>query len=279
VPPAESRSLVVGEAERKYVVHFPRKYQKGTQTPVLVMLTEQGAQPSAFEGRSDIVGGAAKLGYLLVLPQMLGSEWQHGVCAASGAKGAAKVKKAAAPPNKAGGDAAALADQSSDVVFVTTLLDELRKHYAIDERRVYLVGTDAGAALATQVTRALPGKIAGVAVNVSEPACPAGRWDVATSDGTPPAIVIQQPPRAVVDAAAADPVPQQPDALNAWLELNECTLPASDAGTQDRIDYTCTRAPVVLHTANKATGRWPKKIGRLYTLRVIHTFFEAQTRT
>ena len=80
-----------------------------------------------------------------------------------------------------------------------------------------------------------------------------------------------QPASPVPDAAA----PEHPaDPLGAWLEANECTAP-SNAGS--RVEYHCKRGAVV-RVQPEGRRRWPKKLGELYTLRVIHNFFANQTR-
>ena len=87
-----------------------------------------------------------------------------------------------------------------------------------------------------------------------------------------PAFVLQPASAGAPNAAAPD---HPADPLGAWLEANECTAPGSAADT--RVEYDCKRAPVV-RVQSDGGKRWPRKLGSLYTLRVMHNFFTNQTR-
>jgi poly(3-hydroxybutyrate) depolymerase len=289
-PQEERRNVVVNGTARNYLLRLPRNYDKAVPAPLLVMFTEEGATSSAFEGRSDILGGAAKLGYVLAVPEPQGNGWKHDVCktADAGAPAVAAAPKSTKPASAhvasaaqgkkqdaaAGTPDAAAASNSSenqDVAFVRALIDDVAQRYAVDAHRIYLLGTDAGAALAARAARTLSAKVAAVALNTSQSVCPSGHWDLPPSQTPVPAFLVVSGGSGS-DAAA----PEHPaDPLGAWLEANECTAPGGAADT--RVEYDCKRAPVVRVQADSGR-RWPRKLGSLYTLRAVHNFLTNQTR-
>jgi poly(3-hydroxybutyrate) depolymerase len=290
-PQEERRNVVVNGTARNYLLRLPRNYDKAVPAPLIVMFTEEGATSASFEGRSDILGGAAKLGYVLAVPEPQGNGWKHDVCktADTAAPAVAAAPKSTKPASArvasaaqgkkqdaAAGtpDAAAASDsgENQDVAFVRALIDDVAQRNAVDTHRIYLLGTDAGAALAARAARTLATKVAAVALNTSQSVCPSGHWNLPPSQTAVPAFLLLSAGSGSSDAAA----PEHPaDPLGAWLEANECTAPGGAAGT--RVEYDCKRGPVV-RVQSDSGKRWPKKLGSLYTLRVMHNFFTNQTR-
>lgn len=285
VPKAKERrehkgAVFVGDQRREYVLHLPHRPRKGGKGPLLVMLTERGGTPGRFSGRSDIISGASKLGYVLAVPEAPRKGWEHEVCASKvTAPSDAKTRAGAAPApaKKASSDAAVGSDAGTpalaDVAFVGALIDELVKRRDVDDRQVYLLGTDAGAALAAKATQTLSSKVSALALNISEPVCPNDSWNLESAQPGVPTLVIRQADT-VADAAAK----KAPDAIDALLRLHQCSKSAAPTAKADEklepTAYDCKGAALSAVEVPRAGKQWPQKVGSLYSLRLVHQFFE-----
>src|SRR5690606_24270396 len=74
----QKESIIVDGKRLNYMMHFPRRLRE--KRPLMVMLTEQEGEPGRFSGRSDVITGASKLGYLLAIPHASTPGWDHGMC-------------------------------------------------------------------------------------------------------------------------------------------------------------------------------------------------------
>jgi poly(3-hydroxybutyrate) depolymerase len=178
-------------------------------------------------------------------------------------------------------DATPSADHGLDVLFMANLIEELVQRYAVDPRRIYILGSDDGAAFAARVAQSVPSKVAAVALNTLDPICSTGRWALPAFDPAVPALLIQRVKPASTPkggAAARTRGSQDLEALETWLELNECAEQAEDAGPIEPVEYQCRRAPVVLAQAPATRGIWPRAVASKSTMRAVHDFFKGHTR-
>lgn len=279
-PATQTRQLTVDGQKRSYLVQTPKDYSATKSYPLIVLLTANGEKPTDFSDRGDILGGAAKLGYLLAVPSATADGWAHGLCGPTSAPSSAVAKpaerKAAAADAKPAAAAAADADSSAtDVRAVEALLEELGKQYRIKE--TYLAGRASGALLAQRVASEKPDKIAAVVV-VSSPAdckldaLPPPKRSV-------PALIIDSAASPAVGTAgpkgAAAPATES-SAARFWTAADGCGSSTTGA---TRTDYACQGGTRVTHIQIAGLGNvWPHKIGKEFSMRTLDGFFRRVAR-
>jgi poly(3-hydroxybutyrate) depolymerase len=264
-PAAQTRELVVDGQKRSYWVQTPKDYSATQSYPLIVLLTAEGETPSNFSDRADILGGAAKLGYLLSVPMAGANGWVHGACGPKAPPSSAGVKPAER------GNAAASGDSSAaDARAIDALVDELGKQYRVKD--TYLVGRGNGALLAQRIASENPGKIAGLAV-VSSPA------DCKLEGLAPPkhgvsVLVIDSAASPSVGTAKPKSAPASTTESNAarfWTTLAGCGSSTTEAL---RTEYACQGGTRVTHIQIVGLGdAWPHKVGKEFTMRTLDGFF------
>ena len=278
-----TRTVEVEGEKRRYSVQGLRrsKSNKSNKAPVLLALHDTNRSSRDFTRRSDIRGGARKLGYILAVPTTGKQGWGPGLCPQSAkpgdAKGASgKVAPAAPPANvdpkapptpKAQGAAATSA--MADVQYIRAVLDDLEKKYQADPKRVYVLGMGAGAAFAETLVSELPGRIAGV-VAVDPP-----------NDCPRPGLTkpLERPVPTLVMTASGKASKQAEDGpasqgIGYWLKANGCSVaPSAGSNAKKETQYDCKKGRVVKVAVNGSRRKFPRKVGRLYSVRYLDKFF------
>lgn len=113
---------VWGDIPRSYVVYAPRRYDPAEPLPVIVALHGRGGNGSGMAYLSRFNELAEREGIILVYPDGLNHEW-----------------------NYLGGTPGYSAEVgANDAAFLTRLVDDLARNFAIDRQRVYLTGFSNG---------------------------------------------------------------------------------------------------------------------------------------
>jgi polyhydroxybutyrate depolymerase len=143
LPPARSvHAMTVNGVDRSYIVRIPPAYDGRTKLP-LVMLLHGATDSAAYaEEAYRFVEKANSVGCVLVLPDALGTAHAWNGLAS------------AADPNAV----------NDDLVFLTTLLEQLPGTYAVDTGRVYLCGHSAGAIMTYRVIAQRPDLVAAAGI-------------------------------------------------------------------------------------------------------------------
>lgn len=138
-------TLLVDGVEREYLLHVPPAYDGEKHLPLVLFLHGRGgngAQASRRYGMSQL---ADQHGFLVAYPS--GNDYQSG------------WRPDYYRNTERGGGGA-----SSDLPFLTALLDHLTAEYSIDKRRVFAAGHSAGGIMSYALAGALSDRIAAVGV-------------------------------------------------------------------------------------------------------------------
>jgi polyhydroxybutyrate depolymerase len=124
---------------RSYTLHVPSSYDSSTAVGLLMLFPADAQKASEFMKETKFQKFTDKEGYILVVPDQYGEglKWNNGVS------------------NTAG---------PSDVLFIQTLLKELKSNLKIDENKVFMSGKGKGGIMAFQAAAALSDQVAGVGV-------------------------------------------------------------------------------------------------------------------
>jgi poly(3-hydroxybutyrate) depolymerase len=115
--------------EMEYALFVPSKYDKEKKTPLMVALHGLGGNPQQILRTRGLVDQAEKHGYVVVAPMGYNSKGWYGI------KGFGKFGgQKDDPPN--------LRELSEKDVM--NVLSQVRKDYAIDDKRIYLMGHSMG---------------------------------------------------------------------------------------------------------------------------------------
>ena len=212
-------SLVHDGLTRTYKVHVPARHDDTTPIPVVIYL--HGGGGNARAAYLDGVDKAAdKFGFILAVPEGTGKV-KLGELRASWNGGKWK-----------GGQCCGSAD---DVGFISKMLDELKKKFNVDEKRIYATGISNGGLMTNRLACELADKIAAIAT-VAPPAVmsncsPSRPMPVMAIHGTsdPANPFDGSAPRSIFTNSPYKRMPPK-DTVEAWLEINGCSR-----GGQDRL--------------------------------------------
>jgi polyhydroxybutyrate depolymerase len=134
------KTIAVGTASRRYLLHVPASYRSGTAMPAVVLF--HGGQGSAttianITGKDTFSVFADRAGFIAIYPNSVSGTWDDGR------------------------DTVTVA--TNDVAFVDALLDEVAKDYNIDAKRVYATGISNGGMMTHRLACDLPKRFAAVA--------------------------------------------------------------------------------------------------------------------
>lgn len=142
---AEQRSLVYGARRRTYLIHLPIGHDKFIPTALVFCLHGYGDTAAGFEKKSGLSLLADKEGFIAVYPNAL----------------------AFGPKQKqmwnGGGVYEIWARGVDDVGFISVLIDELSRVYAINPARIYAFGHSNGGFMAHHLGARLPNRFAAIA--------------------------------------------------------------------------------------------------------------------
>jgi polyhydroxybutyrate depolymerase len=130
--PSPERSISVDGTLRTYRLHVPRGYRPDRPIPLLVLLHGHGASGAQIERSTMMSAKADKEGFIAVYPD--GSGLPHSW-------------------------------QSRDVSFIAQLIQQLRRQYNIDSKRIYIAGHSNGGSMAYRLGVELDTLVAGIGVS------------------------------------------------------------------------------------------------------------------
>lgn len=141
-----TRTLRVGELERRYRVYIPKKYDASKATPVIVVFHGGGGNPESMIRLTGMNSKADEAGFMVVYPF-----------------GTGKLTNTLLTFN--GGECCgyAMENKVDDVGFTRELLDDLAKVANVDADRIFATGLSNGGIMAHYLASELSDRIAAIA--------------------------------------------------------------------------------------------------------------------
>lgn len=147
-PPGDYNfSLMHDGLNRTYKVHVPLNYN-GSSVPVVLALHGGGGNAEGLESSIFMKDTSDEKGFLLVYPEGVGSiilgkvfgVWNAGACCNS-----------------------TVSNNTDDVGFISSMIDQLSADFSIDKKKVYATGISNGAQMSYRLACELSNKIAAIA--------------------------------------------------------------------------------------------------------------------
>jgi len=137
-----SRTVMVGDREREYLVHVPPGYRGDRALPVVLDFHGWAADAHGYAAYTGFDSKADAAGFLSVHPEGTGwfPSWNAGACCGSAQR-----------------------NDVDDVAFVDVLLDDLARVARVDPARVYATGMSNGAMFAYRLACQRSERIAAIA--------------------------------------------------------------------------------------------------------------------
>lgn len=207
-----SRTLMMGEQKRYYIVHVPAGYDPESPTPVVLALHGAGMNGSMMVWFTGLNKTADENGFIVVYPSGTGRgaflTWNAG-----GLIGRMKSERV------------------DDVAFMGSLLDELETLVNVDPKRVYACGMSNGGMMCYRLAAEMSDRFAAfapvagtMATDTSEPKRPV---PIMHFHGTKDDIVPFGPPHR--DMPPLVQLKGVEDTIQTWVKLNGCNeTPATD---------------------------------------------------
>lgn len=235
--------IEVDGKEREYLLYVPESLDPSVAAPLVVSLHGFSQWPAHQMSTSRWNGVAEKNGFIVVYPSGRGFPKRWSTSLESDTPG----------------------DSSSDVQFISDLIDRLVQEYNIDHTRIYVNGFSNGGGMATLLACKLSERIAVVgtvagAYRFMPTDCEPSRWvPLITFHGNADPIV---PFWGGVSHSAEFTLPLIPKWVNEWAMLNKCNLAAAQLPVTDEVSgirYTqCAQnAEVVFYTIEGGGHAWP----------------------
>lgn len=227
--------------DRTYVVRTPQRFDSAHPRPLVILLHGRGGSGDNILAQSGFDAKADAEGLLLIAPDALGhpSAWRTVFSL----------------------------DFTDDVGFIGAIIDSVAPRYAVDSRRIYVVGYSNGGRLAHHVAADLSARIAAAAVVAGAIGARAeqGQMNRIEFPRAPVAMLIMHGDAdPVVPYDGGRPIPA-PEGARFWARANECRAiePRQDTLADGRVvratwDGGC-RAPVELLTLRAGDHGWPSK--------------------
>lgn len=140
-PQDYSASLQVGGLTRTYIVHLPMNYHGSSPLPVVFVFHGGSGNARNMNKLTNFNALADRQHFIVVYPQGHQNHWADG--------------RGTTPPERVG---------INDVLFVSTLIDQLSRNLKIDSARVYAAGISNGGFFVQLLGCELAQKIAAIAV-------------------------------------------------------------------------------------------------------------------
>ncbi len=249
-PGDHTRTLMMGEQKRTYLVHVPKGYDPKQPAPVILALHGAAMNGSMMVWFSGLNKKSDEAGFLVVYPSSTGTgpflTWNAG-----GFKGKMAEEKA------------------DDVAFIGKLLDDLGTVVKVDEKRVYACGMSNGGMMCYRLAAELSDRIAAiapvagtVAIEENKPKRPV---PVIHFHGTKDTLVPFE--MAKGKAPAFMKLKGVEESVQTWVKLNGCDeKPKADTISKDSDEMKVTRktysggkdgAEVVLVVIEEGGHTWP----------------------
>jgi polyhydroxybutyrate depolymerase len=143
-PGDHTRTIMMGEQKRTYLVHVPKGYDPNKPTPVVLALHGAAMNGSMMVWFSGLNKKSDDAGFIVVYPSGTGTEpfltWNAGGFEGKMAEG-----------------------RADDVAFIGKLLDDLSTLVKVDEKRVYACGMSNGGMMCYRLAAELSDRIAAIA--------------------------------------------------------------------------------------------------------------------
>jgi len=220
-----SRKLTVGDLERSYSVHVPKKYDAQEPVPVVLALHGAAMNGSMMAWFSGLNKKSDEAGFLVVYPDGTGTgpflTWNAGGLRGRLAEG-----------------------RPDDVEFIGKLLDDLASVAKIDAQRVYACGMSNGGMMCYRLAAELSDRIAAIAPVAGtiaiEEQKPARAVPVIHFHGTKDNIVPFEAAKGT--AASFMKIKGVEDSVQTWVKLNACqTPPRTDVLSKEGDSMKVTR--------------------------------------
>jgi polyhydroxybutyrate depolymerase len=141
-----TRTIAVGDLQRRYRVHVPKKYDAAKPTPVVVVFHGGGGNPESMVRLSGMNAKSDEAGFIVVYPFGSGLDPERGLTF-----------------NGGGCCGYAMENKVDDVAFTRALLDDLAKVANVDTNRVFATGLSNGGIMSHFVASELSDRIAAIA--------------------------------------------------------------------------------------------------------------------
>jgi poly(3-hydroxybutyrate) depolymerase len=141
-----TRTIAVGDLQRRYRVHVPTKYDAANPTPVVVVFHGGGGNPESMVRLSGMNAKSDQVGFIVVYPYGSGLNPERGLTF-----------------NGGGCCGYAMQRKIDDVGFTRALLDDLAKVANVDTNRVFATGLSNGGIMSHYVASELSDRIAAIA--------------------------------------------------------------------------------------------------------------------
>ena len=232
--------IVSSGVERESIVYVPKSYDRAKPAPLVISLHGAAGWPRQQMELSRWNELADREGFLVVYP--------------SGTTGGGPRVW------RMGG-----AGEKRDVRFISDLIDQLRKTYNIDPRRIYANGLSNGGGMSFILSCRLPERIAAVGMVGAAQIAP---WSSCADDHAVPMIDFHgtADPMAPYDGGLSwvvpSPLPSVPRWAANWARRNRCAPHPIDSQVNAEVmrrEYTrcADDASVVLYTIRGGGHTWP----------------------
>jgi polyhydroxybutyrate depolymerase len=141
-----TRTIPVGDLQRRYRVHVPKIYDAAGPTPVVVVFHGGGGNPESMVRLTGMNTKSDEAGFIVVYPFGSGLDPERGLTF-----------------NGGGCCGYAMQNRIDDVGFTRALLDDLAKVTNVDTNRVFATGLSNGGIMAHCVASELSDRIAAIA--------------------------------------------------------------------------------------------------------------------
>ncbi|MFZ4763876.1 MAG: dienelactone hydrolase family protein [Roseimicrobium sp.] len=141
-----TRTISVGDLQRRYRVHVPKKYDAANPTPVVIVFHGGGGNPESMVRLSGMDTKSDEAGFIVVYPYGSGLDAERGLTF-----------------NGGGCCGYAMQRKIDDVGFTRALLDDLAKVANVDTNRVFATGLSNGGIMSHYVASELSDRIAAIA--------------------------------------------------------------------------------------------------------------------
>jgi polyhydroxybutyrate depolymerase len=285
-----NRTLTLDGLERSYLVHVPPQAlarDRTQATPIVIALHSGGGRARAFSTFTGFNKLADADGFIVAYPEGIEGNWNDG-------------------RSRVGNRA--LVDNIDDVGFILAIAQALAKDFAVDPKRVYVVGMSSGGVMALRAACDAADKIAAVAAVAAalpvrmKPLCnPSAPISVLIMNGSEDPVMPWRGGEIRLGLERLGRVISTDDTMTFWAEHDGCvTTPAvEDLPDKDPGDNTvvrrsvfpqCQAAEVVLYTVDRGGHTWPggpqylpqAAVGRVTkdidATAVIWDFFKRQAR-
>jgi len=238
-PLNRTSGLIISHSKiRSYLIHVPAGYQPGTPTPLVISFHGYGSKPEDILATSGWNKLADQENFIVVYPEATGSpkSWSN-----------------------------VWDGRTSDVDFVSDLIDQLSRDYTLDPKRIYANGHSNGGGMAFLLSCTLSERIAafgGVSGAYHTP------WEKCNPSRPVPAIIIHgtADPTVPYEGSPASTysfsTPNIPEWTAALAQRNGCaetplTLPALGEVTGVQYTNCIGGADVILYTVAEGGHSWP----------------------